>query len=48
MTVTCESGGYGCRGSKGVGEDHCIMTVTCESGGYGCRGSKKVEESIII
>ncbi len=48
MTVTCESGGYDYRGSKGVGEDHCIMTVTCESGGYGCRGSKKVEESIII
>ncbi len=48
MTVTCESGGYDYRGSKGVGEDHFTMTVTCESGGYSCRGSKKVEESIII
>ena len=48
MTVTCESGGYDYRGSKGVGEDHCTMTVTCESGGYGCRGSKKVGGSIII
>ena len=48
MTVTCESGGYSCWGSKGVGEDHCIMTVTCESGGYDYRGSKKVGGSIII